>query len=396
MYKETDVVRVAKRLNNNKRKYLVLNNCQGKHLPAKSDDAFTMFDELANVVMTAYKDERILVIGFAETATAIGARLAIKLGAKYIQTTREEIGDCTFLHFEEAHSHAPEQKIIYEDLLSVIGEIDRIIFAEDELTTGNTIINLVNAIKSSFDDKISKKIRFSVASLINGMDDAAINRFEKFDNYDNENESSCGIRYHYLIKTDQSGFSDIAEKYVGDGAAYFKNDEKTDFSLMTFSGYMNARRMVDAAEYETACNDLVKQVNPSISSVCSTSSCDEMKILVLGTEEFMYPALNIATSIYKGLKDKKDKKVTVKCHSTTRSPISSSKEEDYPIKERFELVSPYDYDRVTYIYNLDKYDKVFVVTDAYIDEENGNNGIYSIVNALKLKGNDDITVIRWC
>ena len=51
-------------------------------------------------------------MGFAETATAIGARLAVRLHAYYIQTTREQIPGVSYLYFTEAHSHAAEQKLV--------------------------------------------------------------------------------------------------------------------------------------------------------------------------------------------------------------------------------------------------------------------------------------------
>ncbi len=40
MYKEEDLVRIAKRENNTKRKYLVVNRLQGKHIPVSPKNAF--------------------------------------------------------------------------------------------------------------------------------------------------------------------------------------------------------------------------------------------------------------------------------------------------------------------------------------------------------------------
>ena len=91
MYQEEDLVRIAKRENNNKRSYLVVNRLQGKHIPVKPHEALTMFRELAAQLKERYAGERLLLIGFAETATAIGAAVAAELGAAYMQTTREAI-----------------------------------------------------------------------------------------------------------------------------------------------------------------------------------------------------------------------------------------------------------------------------------------------------------------
>ena len=79
-YTEQDLVRLAKRQNNKKRTYLVVNPLQGKHVPVRPGEAFSMFDCLAELLKKAYGSERLLLVGFAETATAIGAAAAEKLG----------------------------------------------------------------------------------------------------------------------------------------------------------------------------------------------------------------------------------------------------------------------------------------------------------------------------
>ena len=81
MYTEQGVVRIARRENNNKRKYLVVNRLQGKHVPVKPGEALSMFGALADTLKGKYEAEKLLVVGFAETATAIGAAVAAELGA---------------------------------------------------------------------------------------------------------------------------------------------------------------------------------------------------------------------------------------------------------------------------------------------------------------------------
>ena len=68
MYKENDLLQIAKRENNNKRNYLVINKLQGKHIPVEPSQALGMFKELAMLLKKAYTNEKILFIGFAETA----------------------------------------------------------------------------------------------------------------------------------------------------------------------------------------------------------------------------------------------------------------------------------------------------------------------------------------
>lgn len=77
MYSESELVAIARRENNSKRNYLVINRFQGKHIPVAPSKALKMFYELGGLVKKAYAEERLLIIGFAETATAIGGACSL-------------------------------------------------------------------------------------------------------------------------------------------------------------------------------------------------------------------------------------------------------------------------------------------------------------------------------
>lgn len=363
MYKEEDLVRLAKRRNNKKRTYLVVNRLQGKHIPVSGNEAFRMFDQLAESLKTDYEGEKLLLIGFAETATAIGARVAIKLHALYMQTTREKIKDVDYLYFSESHSHATEQKLVKDDLDSYMNTIDRVIFIEDEVTTGNTILGIVNILRETY----GKKVKFSVASILNGMDQEARKKY-----------AEQGIALHYLVKTDHSKYPEMVSGYHTEGT-YINGrsfDSLLEYKELEINGYVNARRLVSSDEYENACENLWKELKKNISD----SSGNQ---LVIGTEEFMYPALFVAAKM-------EELGINAVSHSTTRSPIAVFDEEDYPIHVANEIGSLYEEERITYIYDLKKYDKVYVITDAV------KTGLEKdLINVLKKSGNEDITIVRW-
>lgn len=378
-YQQKDLVRIAKRENNTKRSYLVVDPLQGKHVPVEPSKALNLFKSLAEKFQGKYEGERLLLIGFAETATAIGAQAAITLGTKYIQTTREVIPDARYLFFSEAHSHATEQKLVKDDIDRVINDIDRIVFIEDEVTTGNTIMNIIKIITKEY----QKKTKFAVASLLNGMTE------EYLKIYQDEK-----IELHYLVKTDHSGYGAVAEQYRCDGlyiCAIPENHthESADIDvqseknmrehIISIPGWMNARRFVDAKQYEAACRKLAETV------IVETSVKQGERVLVIGTEEFMYPALLTGQEIEKIGCD-------VRCHSTTRSPIAVSTEEEYPLHCRYELCSLYDPERKTFIYDLENYDRVIVMTDSALASL---KGLETLIYALRMK-NENITVIRWC
>lgn len=363
-YVESDLVRIAKRENNTKRGYLVVNPLQGKHISVKPSKALELFSALAKTFVNQYKNEHLLLVGFAETATAIGAQAAIAVGAKYIQTTREIVADADYLFFSEEHSHATEQKLVKNDIDSMIGEIDRIIFVEDEVTTGNTILNIISILEKLY----SGKLCFSVASLLNGMSEENLKRF-----------ADKNISLHYLAKTDHSKYEDRADDFIGDGNYYecMENDCGS-ITLLNIQGKMDARRLVNALHYEAACNKLWESVLENIGGISGN------KILVVGTEEFMYPALFVGKKLEEYGND-------VWCHSTTRSPIAVSMEKEYPLHNRYELRSLYDKERKTFLYDIGKYDKVFIVTDA---ADNDEGGMRTLINALKVQ-NNNITLVRW-
>ena len=363
-YNETDLVNIAKRENTTNRSYLVVNPLQGKHIPVSPSKAIDLFNTLATELKERYKAEKLLLVGFAETATAIGAQVAISLETKYIQTTREVVPNVDYLFFSEEHSHATEQKLVKNDIDRIIDGIDRIIFVEDEVTTGNTILNIIRILRREY----TNTLKFSVASLLNGMTSDHLEVYEKE-----------GIDIHYLIKTDHSKFGDVADKCLCDGIYFDADTEKTDINIIDIPGCMNARRLIDSVKYAEACRKM------SENAVEKINLLHTKKILVMGTEECMYPA------IYMG-KYLEELGHEVKTHSTTRSPISVSSEESYPLHRRYTLQSLYDSERRTYIYDIDNYDYVLIVTDSELSDI---KGLQSVVNAVKKK-NSKISVIRWC
>ncbi|MBD5468353.1 MAG: hypothetical protein HDR21_09415 [Lachnospiraceae bacterium] len=364
-YVENDLVRIAKRENNTKRKYLVVNPLQGKHIPVSPTAALKLFSNLADLIRYEYVKEKTLLIGFAETATAIGAQAAVSLGTKYIQTTREIITDVEYLFFSEEHSHATEQKLVKDDIDLAVENIENIVFIEDEVTTGKTILNIIQILEKLYPGRL----KFSVASLLNGMSEENLQMYEQ-----------RGIRLHYLLKTDHSQYSHIAGTYMGNGKYCGCNTKKgQDISVISVPGRMDTRRLVDAVQYEKACNDLWDAVAGMIGNL------SRKKLLVVGTEEFMYPALFIGRKL-------EETGNAVLCHATTRSPIAVSMENEYPLHSRYELISLYDGQRRTFLYDIDGYDSVFIITDS---PERETIGLYTLVNALSAH-NKNITLIRWC
>lgn len=367
MFETQNFIKIAKRENNKKRNYLVVNALQGKHIAVEPSKAFLMFEELALKIKERYQNEKLLLIGFAETATAIGAAVASYCNTWYMHTTRETLENVNYIYFSEQHSHATEQKLVQDDIDKIKDTIDRIVFVEDEVTTGKTILNIIDIL-----NKYYPQIKYAVASLLNGMNDEAIFLYKQ-----------RKIDLNYVVKTNHESYTQIAEQYAGNGMYMtldqLKAVENIQYKMVYINGYMDTRRMVDIKQY----NKTVEKLFLNIEKEFYFSQYKS--VLVLGTEEFMYPAFVIAKKLEKMVS-------IVRFHATTRSPIIVSSESTYPLHTRYELESLYDKKRKTFIYDLYKYDCVLVITDAPNAKK---EGLDTLLAALSVSGNKEIYVIQW-
>lgn len=350
-----ELIKTAKRDNNKKRNFLLVNPLQAKHIASDPSETLKMFSALSALVKNKYNKP--LVIGFAETATAIGAKVAIDLGGYYIQTTREDFGDEQVIFFTESHSHATEQKLLRAEMDKAVEKTSQILFVEDELTTGNTILKIIKLLRQIY----NKNITFGVVSILNGMDKQHLEIYSQED-----------ISLDWLVKISHKDYEEKAENLVADGD-YIKADlSNNNCNSFNIKISCNPRRLISSQKYLEDLNYLNQEIFKKIDF--------EGNILVLGTQELMFPAIYFAKFL-------QDKGFNAFSHSTTRSPIATGKAVDYPVHTRYELKSIYDQNRTVYIYDLKKYDHVIIITDA--PEKTPN----SLVNALKLVGNKKIDIV---
>lgn len=371
-YDEKQLVRLAKRDNNTKRTYLLVNPLQGKHVPVSPKDALDVFKNLAKNLYAKYPNEKLMLIGFAETATAICAAVAAFAPTEiyFLQTTREFFENTEFLYFSETHSHAVEQKLVKTNFQKYLNSSDRIIFVEDEVTTGNTILNAIKAIKSEYKNI---PLKFGIASILNSVSDERIEEFKALD-----------IDFTYLLHLTATDYTQQLEIFSFCQNAQY-SFEKIPYSAVTELEIANkADPRIGASN-----TDFMKKCNLLASKILSdlASDWENRSILVLGSEEFMFPALYTAKKIEESCNC-----TEVKFHATTRSPILPSESDNYPLFSRYQLKSLYDNDRTIFVYNLKKYDKVIVLHDSPVTNL---AGIHSLVAALGANQCNDITIYKW-
>lgn len=363
-YDINDLVRVAKRLNNPKRSYLYVDPLQGKHIPADPNKALGLCRDLAHL-LDEYKGEKLLVIGFAETATAIGAGTAMHANAAaYITTTREPYEGVDYLYFSETHSHATEQGLIISGLEKWVKACDRIVFIDDEITTGNTIMQLIDVIKEHFD----YKGKVTILSILNSMTDERLAEME-----------ALGVPCKFLCRIPYCYKSEDIEKHIYSEETVCPPSE-VKYKTVTVNSPWDQRFVSSVEDMKKHCGDFIKALN-----IADPIRKPGSSMLILGTQEFMFLPLLYGSYL------ENDLHMDVCFHATTRSPIEVCSDEEYPLHVRFRLESLYEPLRTTFIYDLKKYDRCMIFTDA---REINEVGLQMLLNALSAQGNDNIVLIR--
>ena len=335
-------MRLAKRYQNAQRPYLFVNPLQAKHIPSVPSESLAMMEALGEAVKERQADAS-LVIGFAETATAIGLMVAHALGVPYIHTTREALAQGEgWMDFQEEHSHAQDQKLSLDFLREHITDPGTIVLVDDELSTGKTVRNMVLRLRKEFPELSHRK--FLTASIL-----------YRLSSFHQRKLGEMGIDSVYLARLPELDYDMEVHAWRVEKPAPLQYSEPWGEELrFPEIPKGNPRLGVDSAaylsEWEIWGKDFAENMEKSWDSPMH-------KVLVLGTEECMLPAILLG-------KELESRGYDVRCHATTRSPIGVAKDIHYPIFSGWTLESFYGAERATYLYDLAEYDLVLVVSDA--------------------------------
>lgn len=407
------IFQMAARINK-KRSFLFVNNLLGKHIAVNpkipllvgnllsmrySEIVHGMKDPrmeiLANVIQTGKGINEALVaielepiplpkpttfIGFAETATALGHSVfsAFIKNAKYIHTTRENIQELSSLiNFEEEHSHATSHRVYATDH-SFFYDESEVVLVDDEITTGNTAINIIRTLKSCY----PKKRKFTVISI---LDWRTVEFRQKF----NQLEEELDIRIHVVSLVDGSisvkGWPKLEKEKIEP-----INEVKQKVSFIDLNGYITA----DMYEYITSINpNGIENQSPFLKLTGRFGLDIEeerfyskeyknlaelvkkhrkgSRTLVIGTGEFMYVPMKIASRMGSG----------VVFQSTTRSPIYQTERHSYTIHNKFTFDCPENGGTLNFLYNIfpEQYDEIFI----FIERVNSLKDFDPIIHELK-------------
>lgn len=134
---------------NPKRAQLVVSRVLGKHLPVAGALAERAGHDLGHQVAALLGDgPPPVVLGYCETATALGQLVAEALpGAYYVHTTRRPDPAVPAQGgFEEEHSHATSHVLQPRDRGPLSDPARPLVLVDDELTTGTTVLNTLAAL----------------------------------------------------------------------------------------------------------------------------------------------------------------------------------------------------------------------------------------------------------
>lgn len=137
---------------NPRRLYLFVSKVLGKHWPVRPSMMRDVHRRLAEKM--AHLPGPILVIGMAETATALGRGVAEEAALQtgrddilYLQTTRCRLSRPLAFDFDERHSHAPDHRVYLPDaaLQPLFRAVRTLVLVDDEISTGRTLAELARA-----------------------------------------------------------------------------------------------------------------------------------------------------------------------------------------------------------------------------------------------------------
>jgi hypothetical protein len=328
-----------------------------------SDDLNEMIEaySLLNALYLELKDSP-LIIGFAETATSLGHSFFDCIGnAYYFHTTRELVkNERLNLYFQEEHSHAVDQHCYINE--KQINNSKPIILVDDEITTGKTAINIIRNIHSKYPRK-----NYSVISILDWRSEEDKEQYIRL-----EKELDINITTVSLLSGNMEFIGNTIENVTYNYKPLEEINEVVKINFINLnqffleSDYVSENDSIPFIK-ETGRFGISKESQLHIDNACIEAgkfllqTRSGQNTLCLGTGEFMYLPMRIASHLGKG----------VYYHSTTRSPILPVNQPGYAIQNGFSFSNPEDNRIVQYLYNIPKnfYDDVFIFFEKEISEK---------------------------
>nr|WP_202527048.1 phosphoribosyltransferase [Streptomyces sp. SID5770] len=358
---------------NPKRAHLLVSGVLGKHVPQRPSVVYGAGLDLGRRVRALLGDgeaARTVVLGYAETATALGHAVADGLAlAPYLHSTRRPVpGVARAGGFEESHSHATSHLLLPEDpeLLAGAGPL---VLVDDEFSTGNTVLNTIGDLHERY-----PRERYVVVALVDMRSPADLGRLEAF-------AEKIGARIDLIARA--AGTVRLPDGVLEKGRALVAEYETAPEpkTAPPAPGVVRAaldwpRDLPDGGRhgFTPAHRDRLEKTLPSLAtgvtealeaSRAPGTGTRAPRVLILGCEELMYAPLRLGTALEEAGHD-------VRYSTTTRSPVLAVDDPGYAIRTRLVFPAhddPADGPGERYAYNVagGGFDAVVLVVDSTAD-----------------------------
>jgi hypothetical protein len=294
-----------------------------------------------------------VVLGYAETATGLGAAVADALLADHLHSTRRSVPGAVALGaFEESHSHATSHLLVPEDR-RLLTASRPLVLVDDELSTGDTVMDTIRSVQ-----RLGPRGRYVVAALVDLRSAADRARLESF-------ARDLGVRVDVValvagavrlpadvLARGQELVARSAAEPAGAApplraaGSVRPAPAAARWPAGVREGARHGWTSADRAPFDAAVAAVARGLLPELPARRG------QRLLVLGTEELMYLPTRLAAEVA-GLLE--DRGVEVVVSTTTRSPVLPVDDPGYAIRTALAFESsdaPADGPGPRYAYNV--------------------------------------------
>lgn len=287
-----------------------------------------------------------IVLGYAETATALGHSVADALGgAYYLHSTRRPVdGFATYGGFEEEHSHATSHLLLPADEAALDRDVPMVL-VDDELSTGRTVLNTIEALHA-----VRPRRHYVLAALVDLRDAADRARTDDLATRLGTRIDAVALAGGHvelpegILEAGKALVAGISPSVPGDGGPGF---DVSRVALEWPAGLPDGGRHGFLPEHRAR---LEKELARMADVLATRLRGGVSRVLVLGFEELMYTPLRLAEALADVLPD-----VDVRYSTTTRSPVVAVDDAGYAIRTRLAFPAhddPADGPGERYAYNV--------------------------------------------
>jgi hypothetical protein len=309
---------------NPKRAHLLVSTVLGKHVPTDPRHVHGAGLRLGQQVAAELDGRPAVVIGNAETATALGHCVAEALKAPYLHSTRRPIaGVRTYGGFAEAHSHATDHLLLptSPEVLAALADPETVVvLADDELSTGATALGTIAELH-----RLAPHRSYLLASLVDVRSPASIEL---------ASTASAELGAPIGAVSLGAGYVELPPDILEAGQLLVAELDDEPVSLPVAQNHaVRVELPWPSGVAEGGRHGISAAGTAALGEACISAAGALTKhldgadsVLVLGFEELMYAPLLIAAAL--------PAEFSVRYSTTTRSPVLAVDDPGYAIRTR--------------------------------------------------------------